>query len=264
MPKRSNEFQRLIKLIVGQLDKSATVRESVEMPDPAGGDAPREIDILVEGQIIETRIHIAIETTAKSRPVDIGWVDQMIGKYSGLNINKVVLVSESGFSKKAQKKAASVGIDALTLDEAKDREWLEYVEALGPMRIQEVFCRCLSVNPICLRDGRIWNVPNHRTNSIIRMVDSEEGIPLSQYVHHVVNHQQFRQFYFESYSNVPLENGRHSFPCNIDLEGSWELQDMHGRYHSVTNLVLLVEATEANVSVDLEAVPRHGKLDRLG
>ena len=61
MPKRSNEFQTLIKSIYDAMKKveGGSVTESAILNEPDG--TPREIDILIEREIYGHKLNIAIE-----------------------------------------------------------------------------------------------------------------------------------------------------------------------------------------------------------
>jgi len=123
MPKRSNEFQQLIHYIYTQLTPSGTtVTESFELKE-RNSNATREIDILIEQDIANIKMRIAVECRDRSRKSDIEWIDGLIGKYKDLDIHKVVAVSRSGFSKDAIDKAAKHGIETKTIRECLDIDW---------------------------------------------------------------------------------------------------------------------------------------------
>ena len=115
MPKRSNDFQRFIA-ILERLAASPTARvvESSELAEYPKS-SPRELDILVEDTVSGHPIRIAVECRDYKRKQDKTWIDTLVGKYRDLQIDKVVAVSSSGFTKGAIEKAAAVGISALTL-----------------------------------------------------------------------------------------------------------------------------------------------------
>src|SRR5690606_42027169 len=126
MPRRSNEFQQLVKLIETQLASDrAVVRESVLLHD-AEGDR-REIDVLIETKIGQHDVRIAVECRDHQRRADKTWIEQLMGKYEGLPIHKVIAVSRRGFSRAALDKAARHKIAALSLEEAREEDWLNAV-----------------------------------------------------------------------------------------------------------------------------------------
>ena len=123
MPKRSNDFQRLIALIE-RLAASPTARvvESSELPEDADSSL-REIDVLIEDSVNGYPVRLAIECRDHGRKQDKIWIDQLHGKYRDLKVDTIVAVSSSGFTKGALAKAAQVNIRAMTVREALDEDW---------------------------------------------------------------------------------------------------------------------------------------------
>ena len=138
MPKRSNEFQQLITLIEGLLaGTDARVTESKELTDNIIGK-PREVDIVIERNDGVRDFVIGVECIgiSASRPATVEWVERMWGKHSSLPTDKLVLVSKSGFTASAKKKAAWWNITALSLHQAQDYDWESVVTKIGEMEIQ--------------------------------------------------------------------------------------------------------------------------------
>lgn len=144
MPKRSNPFQRLVKIIERQLWPEAQLSESAKI----GG---REIDILIEHKAGGTDFRIAVECRDRKRKESIEWIDDLLGKYSrdpGQEVvpaaHKVIAVSSSGFSEKAHRKAeeSDLGIELLTLKEAEKVEWGKF-----KLLSEEVTVRKITVIP---------------------------------------------------------------------------------------------------------------------
>ncbi len=125
MPKRSNEFQRLIKHIYDQLKpQGAVVTESASLPEYGGKDGP-EIDILVEVPAPGPNrpFRVAVECRDHKRLVDKTWINELIGKYRDVPVDRVVAVSRSAFTKGARQKARQSNIEILTLTEALADDW---------------------------------------------------------------------------------------------------------------------------------------------
>jgi hypothetical protein len=118
MPKRTNEFQRLIAAIERELAPlGAVVTESKLVKDLRTG-TEREVDIAIESTVAQHSIMITIGCRDHGRPADIQWIDALVGKYRDLPVDKVVAVSRSGFSKIATQRAAQVRIATITLETA--------------------------------------------------------------------------------------------------------------------------------------------------
>jgi hypothetical protein len=92
----------------------------------------REIDILIESEHGMYSLKVAVEAKDESRPLQVGVVETMIGKYhspGGIPVNKVVLVARNGFTQGAKQRAAAANppITLLTLDEAHQSDWTKLV-----------------------------------------------------------------------------------------------------------------------------------------
>jgi hypothetical protein len=129
MPKRTNEFQRLVAYVYSKITPiGGKVTESAELLED-GSTTKREIDILIEHKISGIELKIAIECRDRSRDETVEWIDLLIGKYSRLKVNKVVAVSSAGFSNEAERKAAAHGIDTITAEEATKVDWAAMIAA---------------------------------------------------------------------------------------------------------------------------------------
>jgi len=130
MPKRTNYFQQLIHHIYQQLvPAGAIVTESSLLTERSSG-TQREVDILVEHSIAGHKIRMGIECRDRTSKDDITWVDSVIGKYRDLDVDKVVLVSSSGFSEGAKKKATAHNIESLVLVAFSDFDLQQSINAL--------------------------------------------------------------------------------------------------------------------------------------
>lgn len=125
MPKRSNDFQRLIKRIFEQLvPRGASVTESALLLERPGG-VSREIDILIEtpGVSPDRPMRTAVECRDHRRKADTTWIDEIHGKYRDIDVDRVVVVSRSGFTRGAERKARQCGIQMMTLADALETDW---------------------------------------------------------------------------------------------------------------------------------------------
>lgn len=128
MPKRTNEFQKIVAYIYSQIapagghvTESALIRED-------GTGAEREVDVLVEHKVAGHDIKIAVECRDHAADQNVVWVDALIGKYSRLGVHKIVAISSSPFSEAAKIKAAKHNIDAITVNEALTTDWVKRIE----------------------------------------------------------------------------------------------------------------------------------------
>ena len=126
MPKRSNDFQELIKTIYEQIvPDGGSVTESGMVLDKEAGIL-REVDILVEYKYAGHEFRFIVECRDRSRPDTVEWIDGLIGKSKSLNVNKVIAVSNKGFAASAEKKAMENGIETLTLKRANETDWTKF------------------------------------------------------------------------------------------------------------------------------------------
>ena len=140
MPKRSNEFQRLIETIHHQLGSGATVSESCLLEDRVTHQL-REVDIVIETTVAESSIRIGIECCDLSRRASVEWVERMCGKHSHLPVDKLLLVSRSGFTRTAFAKAAIFGADALTFADAERVPWTSALKGLDKVYLDAIDVR---------------------------------------------------------------------------------------------------------------------------
>jgi hypothetical protein len=122
MPKRSNNFQRLMVLLHHCFAGTARVTESALVRDQITDDE-REVDVYIEAKTADYPMNIAVEVVGTRRKADITWVERMHAKHASLPTNKLVIVSERGFSKPALRRAALYGIEALSIEEALSSDW---------------------------------------------------------------------------------------------------------------------------------------------
>lgn len=142
MPKRTNDYQQFVRLVQQAYAPSgAIVTESVEQETL---DGLREIDIQMESVVGLYRIKIAIEAKAESRPLDVTVIEQLSAKYrpgDGVQVDKVVIVSKSGFTLAAKNKALRSNMELLTLREAQEADWTQFVPPDKPQTL------CLTIAP---------------------------------------------------------------------------------------------------------------------
>ena len=129
MPKRSNPFQRLIYTIQHSVTADAVVTESKMLPNIRTG-SPVEVDIVIEAETGTIPMIIGIECTATGRPATVEWVREMSGKHQDLPTDKLVLVSQSGFSSEAEEIAQAHNVEVITLREAEAFDWSQMVNQL--------------------------------------------------------------------------------------------------------------------------------------
>ncbi|TWT67267.1 restriction endonuclease [Allorhodopirellula solitaria] len=147
MPKRTNSFQQSIRFIYEAIaEQGFVVLESEELTD-SDGSTLREVDLLIRGSVAGHAVSIAIECRDRSRKDTVEWIDQLIGKYTAIPVQKVVAVSATGFSRSATDKAKKHQIETLTLAQAEEADWAGFVK-LGAVVTHSPKFELLSVEPL--------------------------------------------------------------------------------------------------------------------
>jgi hypothetical protein len=119
----------LIYTIQHSVTDDAVVTESKMLPNIRTG-SPVEVDVVIEAETGTIPMIIGIECTAMGRAATVEWVREMIGKHQDLPTDKLVLVSQSGFSTEAEGLARTHNIEVITLREAEAFDWSQMVNQL--------------------------------------------------------------------------------------------------------------------------------------
>lgn len=113
MPKRSNTFQRLVKLLHERIDTKWEVCESEMLSHSLTGNQ-REVDIVLKYKLGQHQMIVSIECIDHKRKADSTWVETMAKKHDYLPTSKLVLWSASGFYKPALITAKKLHIDTIS------------------------------------------------------------------------------------------------------------------------------------------------------
>ena len=116
MPKRTNNFQKLVFLVKKHAADGATVTESKFLRDNITG-TNREVDICIESSVAGHSVTVSIECRDRGRKASVQWIEEMKSKHERLPTNTLVLVSSSGFTKEAISVALTYGIETITLND---------------------------------------------------------------------------------------------------------------------------------------------------
>lgn len=100
MPRRTNTFQEVVAIVYSHLPGRADLHEATFLRNRLTGE-DREVDVVVRSRAAGHETVVAVEAVGRGRRVTVDWVEQMAGKHRNLPTDKVVLVSEGGFSKQA-------------------------------------------------------------------------------------------------------------------------------------------------------------------
>jgi hypothetical protein len=132
MPKRSNDFQRLVFQLEQLLVEAGfTITESKMVAGRTG--RKREVDIAIEGSVGGHAVFIAVECRDHERKPDVTWIEELIGKYQHVPADKVIAVSRSGFTHDAVELAngtVAPRIETRSLTDALHTDWRAFFAQL--------------------------------------------------------------------------------------------------------------------------------------
>jgi hypothetical protein len=97
--------------------EKCVITRDIELPSPHG---PRQIDVLIESEVVGMKIRTIVECRDYARKIDIAKVDAMVSLMRDVGAHKAVFVSRKGFSKGAASKASLYGIELCTLNDPKE------------------------------------------------------------------------------------------------------------------------------------------------
>jgi len=130
MPRRSNNFQKLVYYITSQLAAyNDVVSESEMLADSHSGEL-REVDIFISDPNDIYGRKVSIEATSKSRKLDRPAIEKLKAKHEYLDSGQLIIVSKSGFAKTCFRYAKLHSIQLLTFEEATSAVWPEWLDVL--------------------------------------------------------------------------------------------------------------------------------------
>lgn len=213
MPKRTNEFQQLIYSIQHQLAGGAVVTESKILID-VKTNLPTEVDIVVESIIGEIPFVIGVECTAEGRPATVEWVREMIGKHADLKVDKTVLVAKSGFTPEAINKAQANRVEAITLVEAENTDWVTLIEQLRDLKLARfTFNAVLQNITFKVIDG--CTPPTIRPLSLIHEPGRETSYPLKDFLVGIARYGPLAQEVMRRWIKTPKEERKKEYEINV-------------------------------------------------
>jgi hypothetical protein len=155
MPKRSNDFQRLIYLVRLNLSEGAKVSESKMMRDRLTKRF-REVDVVIEGKVGSQRVFVSVECRDHQRVADVTWVDTMKAKHDRLDTNVLLLASRSGFTPEARDVASKYGIELFTLEDIDDAKFPALLGPNGSLWLKSV---TISAEKVSIRVAQVGTLP---------------------------------------------------------------------------------------------------------
>ncbi len=178
MPKRSNAFQTLIYQIQSHFAGNADfiVTESEGLIHSITSEK-REVDIVVKTRINDVPVLLCFECTSQNRIVGSPWVESMLGKHKYLPTDKLVLVSESGFSKPALRLAEESGSAlAISLSEVDATDWTRFAQKYNSLHSAGFIAKLIDVTVIPVESDASINLKIDKEKVVFRRIS--DGVEL--------------------------------------------------------------------------------------
>jgi hypothetical protein len=124
---------KLYENAIAEIEESLENCEVKQNYKPIGklSGVQRQVDVWLSTKIGNNHeVTVAIECRRYNKPVAIKDVEAFVGFLEDVGANKGVMISHSGYTEGAQKRAEAAGIDLkiLTVEEAEDFDWEEFVQ----------------------------------------------------------------------------------------------------------------------------------------
>ncbi len=244
MPKRSNEFQRLVRLIETALAPDCGITESAMLTDSSTGEE-REVDIVIRGRIGSRDLLIAVECTARRRPASVEWVEQTIAKHSVLPTDVLILVSKSGFTPQASNKGDQKNVRLVTMKEAIRADWKSLVGSLQRVCLDRIDARPVWCNAVLVEPtGREVKVPPNLP--VYREGQANLGT-VKDIVERVLRH---RTFVPHAYRKLGAAHDA-DLPLEIEVPKNTYVVDSADRRHFIRCLRFSIRIERATSVVEL-------------
>ena len=177
MPKRSNDFQRLIYLVRLNLSEGAKVTESKMMRDRLTKRF-REVDVVIDGKVGSQCVFVSVECRDHKRVADVTWVDMMKSKHERLDTHVLLLASRSGFTPEARNVASKYGIELFTLEDIDEEKIPTILGPKGSLWLKSVTISAQKVSIRVAQAGEL--VPEAVVTSPDNLLYLEDGSELCQ------------------------------------------------------------------------------------
>lgn len=194
MPKRSNDFQRLVYLVRLNLAEGAKVTESKMMRDRLT-KRYREVDVVIEGKVGSQPVVVSVECRDHKRVADVTWIDTMKSKHERLDTNVLLLASAAGFTKEAQDVASKYGIELFTLE---TQESADIPTLIGPTGSMWHKTYELSADKVSIRVAQTGDLPPETVatspDNLLYLDDGAELCQAKELVNQVINSERVKEY----------------------------------------------------------------------
>lgn len=258
MPQRSNEFQKLIYLLHSHFSVDAIVTESKMLRDRRT-QREVEVDIVIETSISGYPISVGIECVSGSRPATVEWVNEMKGKHEDLPLDKLVLVSKSGFTTNAREKALAHGFEVLTLSDAEDANWVAYITTLAHLRFAG-FTFTIETFKLCLTSPEKLDSQDLLTRDCtIQEPSSSPKGTLNDYAQGIPRQPVLIKKIFETWIKSPNRLSDYRVNCAWQPPQGTVIIDLSGKPHEIKSLECGVHVHVSDAPMQLSHAHLQGK-----
>ena len=194
MPKRSNDFQRLVYLVRLNLSEGAKVTESKMMRDRLTKRF-REVDVVIDGKVGSQRVVVSVECRDHQRVADVTWVDTMKAKHDRLDTHALLLASRSGFTPEARDVASKYGIELFTLEDIDDAN---IPAMLGPNSSLWLKSVTINAEKVSIRVAQVDDLPPETVatspDNLLYLEDGSELCQTKELVDRLLNSPRARDY----------------------------------------------------------------------
>ena len=124
--KKGAKFERLIARIQKSVHAQAEIKSDEKLIDIHTGQK-RQVDVTIRLSDGPTEFLGIVEVRDRSRPVGVGYVEEIASKRTSVKADAAFIVSQSGYAQAAIKKANELGIRLLSYEQALERDWSNWI-----------------------------------------------------------------------------------------------------------------------------------------
>lgn len=225
MPKRTNHYQKLVKIITRHLEgESVKITESALLYDHEA-ETYREIDILIEATLSTFDLKIGIECKDESRPLDVAKVERYKEMHRRLGIAKTIIVAQKGFTKSAKLYAEKNNIKLLTFSSCRKERWSKTFEKLKNL---SMYARTYTLAKVEIVYNAIdTNIVVNPTPPLHVFLENV-WVPLGDFATTIFNNSGISKSAFRELRENELKAKLPFITATFNLGGKYEFKDAAG------------------------------------
>ena len=246
MPKRSNDFQKIILHLQSLTSPDYEVKESHFLKCSITGQM-REVDIVIESNLAGYKSIVSIEVIGwQKKKGDIEWVERMACKHNTLPTSTLVLVSKSGFTKNALIKAEFHNIVTLTIGEALETDWSNWVKSLG--RYEEI-----SNNYSCRIDTKKYESdtgpPEIDGSRIFARKDINENVGIKVIIDWILQNKHLKDAIFSSID----KNSSRNYTIVYKPNSPMYVLETNGNFREIASINIDLKSRQKTFHFDMSS-----------